>query len=81
VGRIPQQDSAERAFNKLARTFAAQVETFKRGSPVVRQQYKAGGCADCTVLAAERLKVSAMAITGTVPEPRRLSSIGASSNR
>jgi hypothetical protein len=26
----PQQDSAERAFNKLARTFAAQVETLKR---------------------------------------------------
>jgi hypothetical protein len=30
VVRIPQQDSAERAFNKLARTFAAQVETLKR---------------------------------------------------
>ena len=28
--RIPQQDSAERAFNKLALTFAAQVETLKR---------------------------------------------------
>jgi hypothetical protein len=27
---IPQQDSAERAFDKLARTFAAQVETLKR---------------------------------------------------
>jgi hypothetical protein len=27
---IPQQDSAVRAFNKLARTFAAQVETLKR---------------------------------------------------
>jgi hypothetical protein len=27
---IPQQDSAERAFNKLARTFAVQVETLKR---------------------------------------------------
>lgn len=27
---IPQQDSAERAFNKLARTFAAQVEALKR---------------------------------------------------
>jgi hypothetical protein len=26
----PQQDSAERAFNKLARTFAAQVDTLKR---------------------------------------------------
>jgi len=30
VVRIPQQDSAKRAFNKLARTFAAQVETLKR---------------------------------------------------
>jgi hypothetical protein len=29
--RIPQQDSAVRAFNKLARIFAAQVETLKRG--------------------------------------------------
>ncbi|MEZ5782734.1 MAG: hypothetical protein R3D70_14145 [Rhizobiaceae bacterium] len=27
---IPQQDSAERALNKLARTFAAQVDTLKR---------------------------------------------------
>jgi hypothetical protein len=26
----PQQDSAERAFNKLARTFATQVEALKR---------------------------------------------------
>jgi hypothetical protein len=30
VENSPQQDSAERAFNKLARTFAAQVETLKR---------------------------------------------------
>ena len=29
VENIPQQDSAERAFNKLARTFAAQVEALK----------------------------------------------------
>jgi hypothetical protein len=35
VENIPQQDSAERAFNKLARTFAAQVETLKR--------YRSGG--------------------------------------
>jgi hypothetical protein len=35
VVRIPQQDSAKRAFNKLARTFAAQVETLKR--------YRGGG--------------------------------------
>lgn len=35
VDNIPQQDSAERAFNKLARTFAAQVEALKR--------YRTGG--------------------------------------
>ena len=35
VDNIPQQDSAERAFNKLTRTFAAQVETLKR--------YRTGG--------------------------------------
>ena len=35
VDNIPQQDSAERAFNKLARTFAAQVEALKR--------YRSGG--------------------------------------
>ena len=32
---IPQQDSAERAFNKLSRTFAAQMEALKR--------YRTGG--------------------------------------
>jgi hypothetical protein len=30
VDNIPQQDSAERAFNKLARTFAVQMEALKR---------------------------------------------------
>jgi hypothetical protein len=35
VENIPQQDSAERAFNKLARTFAAQAEALKR--------YRSGG--------------------------------------
>jgi len=35
VENIPQQDSAERAFNKLARTFAVQIETLKR--------YRTGG--------------------------------------
>jgi hypothetical protein len=30
VDNIPQQDSAERAFNKLARTFASQVEALNR---------------------------------------------------
>jgi hypothetical protein len=35
VENIPQQDSAERAFNKLARTFAVQIEALKR--------YRSGG--------------------------------------
>src|SRR6185369_6645181 len=35
VETIPQQDSAERAFNKLARTFAVQLEALKR--------YRTGG--------------------------------------
>jgi len=35
IDNIPQQDSAERAFNKLARTFAMQVEALKR--------YRTGG--------------------------------------
>jgi hypothetical protein len=30
VENIPQQDSAEKAFNKLARTFTSQMETLKR---------------------------------------------------
>jgi hypothetical protein len=38
---ILQQDSAERAFNKLARTFAAQVEALKR--------YRSGGEQKMTV--------------------------------
>jgi hypothetical protein len=33
--------------------------------------------AECTALAAARLKASGMAITGTVAEPRQLSSFGA----
>ena len=41
VENIPQQDSAERAFNKLARTFAAQVEALKR--------YRTGGEQHVTV--------------------------------
>lgn len=40
VGTIPQQDAAERAFNKLSRSYAAQMETLKRyrskGQQVVR---------------------------------------------
>jgi hypothetical protein len=41
VGNIPQQDSAERAFNKLARTFAVQMEALKR--------YRTGGEQKVTV--------------------------------
>jgi hypothetical protein len=41
VENIPQQDSAERAFNKLARTFAAQLEALKR--------YRTGGEQKVTV--------------------------------
>ena len=41
VENIPQQDSAERAFNKLTRTFAAQVEALKR--------YRSGGEQKMTV--------------------------------
>jgi hypothetical protein len=41
VKTIPQQDSAERALNKLARTFAAQVEALKR--------YRTGGQQKVTV--------------------------------
>src|SRR5436190_333329 len=43
VDNIPQQDSAERAFNKLARTFASQLEALKRyrstGKQTVRVEH------------------------------------------
>jgi hypothetical protein len=43
VENTAQQDSAERAFNKLARTFAAQVEALKRyrsrGDQTVRVEH------------------------------------------
>jgi hypothetical protein len=43
VETIPQQDSAERAFNKLARTFASQLEALKRyrsaGEQTVRVEH------------------------------------------
>jgi hypothetical protein len=41
VENIPQQDSAERAFNKLARTFTMQLEALKR--------YRTGGEQKVTV--------------------------------
>ena len=57
VKTIPQQDSAERALNKLARTFAAQVETLKN--------YPTGGEQKVTV---QHVTVSdnAQAIVGNV---------------
>jgi hypothetical protein len=60
VENIAQQDSAERAFNKLARTFAAQVEALKR--------YRAGGQQKVTV---EHVNVHAggKAIVGAIQAP------------
>jgi hypothetical protein len=60
VDNIPQQDSAERAFNKLGRTFAAQVEALKR--------YRTGGQQKVTV---EHVTVNAggQAIVGNVETP------------
>lgn len=57
VDTIPQQDSAERALNKLARTFAVQMETLKR--------YRTGGQQKVTV---EHVTVNAggQAIVGAV---------------
>jgi hypothetical protein len=57
VENIPQQDSAERAFNKLTRTFAAQMEALKR--------YRTGGQQKVTV---EHVTVQAggQAIVGNV---------------
>jgi hypothetical protein len=60
VENIPQQDSAERAFNKLGRTFAVQVEALKR--------YRTGGQQRVTV---EHVTVNAggQAIVGNVETP------------
>jgi hypothetical protein len=60
VDNLPQQDSAERAFNKLARTFAAQVEALKR--------YRTGGAQKVTV---EHVHVheGGQAIVGSVEHP------------
>ena len=57
VTTIPQQDAAERALNKLARTFATQMETLKR--------YRTGGQQKVTV---EHVTVNAggQAIVGAV---------------
>lgn len=60
VDNIPQQDSAERAFNKLARTFATQVEALKR--------YRTGGQQRVTV---EHVTVNAggQAVVGALQAP------------
>lgn len=57
ITTIPQQDAAERALNKLARTFATQMETLKR--------YRTGGQQKVTV---EHVTVNAggQAIVGAV---------------
>ena len=59
---LPQQDSAERALNKLARTFAAQMETLKR--------YRTGGEQKVTV---QHVSVSegGQAIVGNVTQAGR----------
>jgi hypothetical protein len=60
VDTIPQQDSAQNAFNKLARTFAAQVEALKR--------YRSGGEQKMTV---QHVHVAdgGQAIVGNVSTP------------
>ena len=62
VENIPQQDSAERAFNKLARTFVAQMEALKR--------YRTGGEQKVTV---QHVTVSegGQAIVGNVTQGQR----------
>lgn len=61
VQNIPQQDAAERAFNKLARTFTTQVEALKR--------YRSDGKQTVRV---ERVTVEAggQAVVGAVSLPR-----------
>jgi hypothetical protein len=60
VETLPQQDGAERAFNKLARTFASQMEALKR--------YRSGGQQTVRV---ERVTVNqgGQAIVGNVGQP------------
>jgi hypothetical protein len=62
VANIPQQDSAERALNKLARTYASQMEALKR--------YRTGGEQKVTV---QHVTVSegGQAIVGNVTQAKR----------
>jgi hypothetical protein len=59
---IPQQDSAERAFNKLARTFATQMEALKR--------YRTGGEQKVTVQHVS-VQEGGQAIVGNVTQSPR----------
>lgn len=61
VENIPQQDAAERAMNKLARTFTAQLDTLKR--------YRSKG----QTVRVERVNVESggQAIVGNVNSPKR----------
>ena len=62
VENIPQQDAAERAFNKLARTFAAQMEALKR--------YRTRGEQKVTIVHRVVVNKGGQAIVGTVsPAP------------
>jgi hypothetical protein len=67
VDNIPQQDSAERAFNKLTRTFAAQMEALKR--------YRTGGEQKVTV---QHVSVAegGQAIVGNVTQAQRENTSG-----
>ena len=69
--KLPQQESAERALNKLARTFAAQVEALKR--------YRTGGEQKVTV---EHVTINegGQAIVGNVSNSQARGA-GASENR
>jgi hypothetical protein len=69
VENIPQQDSAERAFNKLTRTFASQMEALKR--------YRTGGEQKVTV---QHVTVGegGQAIVGNVTQERREGAAGKS---
>src|SRR5208283_4819882 len=60
VENLPQQDSAQTAFNKLARTFAAQVEALKR--------YRSGG-EQRVVVQHVNVAEGGQAIVGTVNAP------------
>jgi hypothetical protein len=62
VENIPQQDSAERTFNKLARTYAAQMEALKR--------YRTGGQQKVTVEHVT-VKDGGQAIVGNVAQGGR----------